>query len=228
MPLEDLQREVAAVVLRAAGRYGFALAGGCALIAHGVVSRDTEDVDLFTDDEGGVQAAASSVEASLRAAGMTAVRRDKTAGLADIFPGMGEGLAEWVITGPAGEQMLLQMSYFERGRQPVIMDIGPVLDLEDVLAGKAMALASRYAERDYVDLAAAMERGYSAAQLIGLARKLDPGLEDLDFAEAGDRLDNMDGEALARYGLDQQDVTRLRRQFAAWPRSRAHLRSSSS
>ncbi len=144
MPLEDLQRQVAAVVLTAAGRYGFALAGGCALIAHGVVSRDTEDVDLFTDDESGVQAAASSVEASLRAAGLTAVRRDKTAGLADIFPGMGEGLAEWVITGPAGEQMLLQMSYFERGRQPVIMDIGPVLDLEDVLAGKAMALASRY------------------------------------------------------------------------------------
>jgi hypothetical protein len=35
---------VAAIALRAAARYGFALAGGCALIAHGVIGRPTEDV----------------------------------------------------------------------------------------------------------------------------------------------------------------------------------------
>jgi hypothetical protein len=43
-------------------RHGFALSGGNALIAHGIVSRLTQDVDLFTDREAGVAAAADAVE----------------------------------------------------------------------------------------------------------------------------------------------------------------------
>lgn len=60
------------------------------------------------------------------------------------------------------------------------------LDLPDVIAGKVIALASRAAERDYIDTAAALGRGYSVAHLISLARELDPGLDDRDFADAGD------------------------------------------
>jgi hypothetical protein len=36
--------------LRASAPYGFALAGGYAVQAHGPVRRRTDDVDLFTDD----------------------------------------------------------------------------------------------------------------------------------------------------------------------------------
>ena len=219
MPLEDLQRQVAAVVLREARRYGFALAGGCALIAHGVVDRRTEDVDLFTDDEAGVDAAAAGVEASLRAAGFQVEREDKTAGLAEVFPGMSEGLAEWIITAPGGEDLRLQIAYFDRRHAPVATDVGPVLDLPDVIAGKVIALASRAAERDYIDTAAALGRGYSVAQLISLARELDPGLDDRDFAEAGDRLDQLADRAFARYGLTAQDAAELRQRFASWPRT---------
>jgi hypothetical protein len=102
MPVSDLHREVVGVALRAAARYGFALGGGNALIAHGVIDRPTEDIDLFTDREHGVAAAADAVEAALRQAGYTAERQDKTAGLADVFYGMGDGLAEWIITTPCG------------------------------------------------------------------------------------------------------------------------------
>ncbi|MDQ2811628.1 MAG: nucleotidyl transferase AbiEii/AbiGii toxin family protein [Actinomycetota bacterium] len=219
MPLDELHRDVAAIALRAAARHGFALAGGCALIAHGVTARPTQDVDLFTDDEHGVRAAAEEVEASLRAAGFGTDRQDETAGLADVFEAMGEGLAEWIITAPGGRQMMLQMSYFDRGHQPVIMDIGPVLDLDDVVGGKVCALASRAVERDYLDTAAALDRGYSVGQLIGLAQALDPGLTAEDFADAGRRLDHMDDEAFARYRLSPQDVARIRDRFATWPRS---------
>ncbi len=219
MPVSDLHREVAAVALRAASRHGFALAGGNALIAHGVIDRPTEDVDLFTDREHGVAAAADAVEAALRKAGYTAERQDKTTGLADVFEGMGEGLAEWIITAPDGREMMLQMAYFDRGHQPVLMDFGPVLDLEDVLGGKIAALASRAVERDYIDVAAALAHGYSVAQLTGLAMALDPGLTAEDFADAGQRLDRLDDDRFARYGLTPQDVTRLREQFAAWPRT---------
>jgi predicted nucleotidyltransferase component of viral defense system len=66
--------------------------------------------------------------------------------------------------------MILQLAYFDRGRDPVVMDLGPVLDLEDVMGGKVCALASRVEPRDYADVAATLQR-YSPAQLIGFARR---------------------------------------------------------
>jgi hypothetical protein len=176
-------------------------------------------VDLFTDREHGVAAAADAVGAALRAAGFTAERQDETAGLAEVFEGMGDGLAEWIITSPGGREMLLQMAYFYRGHQPVLMEFGPVLDLDDVLGGKVAALASRADERDYIDVAAALARDYSVARLIGLAVALDPGLTTEDFAYAGQRLDRLGDDRFARYGLTPEDVARLRKRLAAWPRT---------
>lgn len=41
MPIDELQEKVAAVALRVAAGHGFALGGGNALIAHGVIGRST-------------------------------------------------------------------------------------------------------------------------------------------------------------------------------------------
>jgi hypothetical protein len=57
------------------------------------------------------------------------------------------------------------------------------------------------------------------AELIALAKRLDPGLDDRDFADAGRHLDQMPDALFARYGLTPQHVAALRRQFSAWPRS---------
>jgi hypothetical protein len=221
MPINELQREIAVIALRAAARYGFALAGGNALIAHGIVDRPTEDVDLFSDQEAGVAAAARAVEEALREAGFRADRRDQTGGLEDIFYGMGEEFAEWIITAPGGQETMLQMAYFDRTHGPVTMDVGPVLDLEDLAGSKVCALASRVEPRDFVDTAAALRR-YTADQLISFARRLDPGLDDRDFADAGRQLDRMPDGVFARYGLGPQDVAWLREQFATWPRPQDH------
>lgn len=220
MPLDDLHREVASIALGAAAEHGFALGGGNALIAHGIIDRRTEDVDLFTDRETGVTAAAGAVEAALRSAGFEADRQDKTGGLEDIFYGMGQGLAEWLITAPDGRQMTLQMAYFEREHSPVVMEFGPVLDLADALGGKVAALASRAYERDYADTAAALGR-YSVSELIGLAKRLDTGLTDEDFADAGRRLDQLSDRRFAAAGLSPEDVARLRARLAEWPREAA-------
>lgn len=217
MPISKLHREVAAIALGAASEHGFALGGGNALIAYGVVDRITQDVDLFTDDEHGVEAAAEAVEAALQAAGFETERDDKAAGLSEIFEGMGEGLAEWTVTAPGGQQMMLQMAYFDRVSRPVIMDFGPVLDLEDVIAGKVCALASRAVPRDYLDTAAALER-YTPGELIGLARRLDQGLTDRDFTDAGRRLDRVDDGWFASLGLGHREIAEIRERFAAWPR----------
>jgi len=74
----EFQAEVARVALAAARDHGFALAGGNALAVHGIISRPTEDVDLFAPGDGAVQAAAGLVAAALAEAGFTAA--DVTSG----------------------------------------------------------------------------------------------------------------------------------------------------
>jgi hypothetical protein len=108
-------------------------------------------------------------------------------------------------------------SIFDRSSRPVIMDFGPVLDLEDVIGGKVCALASRAVPRDYLDTAAALER-YTPAELIDLARRLDPGLTGRDFADAGRRLDEVGDGWFASLGLGPEEIAVLRERFSAWPR----------
>jgi hypothetical protein len=88
--IDELHQQVAAVALRATAAHGFALGRGNAhaLIAHGVIERPTDDIDLFGNDEHGVTAAADAVQAALTEAGFTAERQDKTDGLSDVFYGM--------------------------------------------------------------------------------------------------------------------------------------------
>jgi len=218
MPFTDFQRAVAAVALKVAAAHGFVLGGGNALILHGIIDRYTADVDLVTDQPAGVEAAAAAVEEALRAAGYQADRQDRDSGLGEVFYGFDAGLAEWVVTGPGGEQTVLQITHFDRNRSPVSMDVGPVLDPLDAIASKVRAFATRAEERDAIDVAAALEH-YSAGQLISLARQLEPGLEDEDFADAGRRLDRLSDTVFRRYGLSPDDVATLRGRFAAWPRS---------
>jgi len=51
--VDPFQAEVARVAVAAAEDRGFALAGGNALGAHGLVDRPTQDVDLFSPEPGG-------------------------------------------------------------------------------------------------------------------------------------------------------------------------------
>jgi hypothetical protein len=218
MPVSYFQREVATIALKVAAAHGFVLGGGNALILHGIVDRYTADVDLVTNLSDGVKAAAGAVENALRAAGFTAERQDRDSGLGQVFYGFDDGLIEWIVTGPGGEQTVLQIAHFDRNRTPVPMDVGPVLNALDAIASKVRAFVTRAEERDVIDVAAALEH-YTAGQLIALARQLEPGLQDEDFADAGQRLDRLSGKVFARYGLSPHDVARLRERFAAWPRT---------
>jgi hypothetical protein len=69
MPVEPFQARVAHLALSAAAAHGFALAGGNALAAHGLLSRPTEDVDLFTPQPGGPGRVLEAVRAALAADG---------------------------------------------------------------------------------------------------------------------------------------------------------------
>ena len=217
MPVSGLHRQIAALALAAAGEHGFALGGGNVLLAHGVISRPTQDVGLFTGQEHGVQAAAGFVEAALRGAGSGPERQDQAAGLTGIFPGMGEGLAEWIVTAPGGEQAALHLACSGPGpragdhRHRPGPGPGRRRGREGVRAGQPHRAAGL---RGRGRCAAALGSGPvdSACPAAG------SGLAGRDFADTGLRLDQMKDARFAGVGLSQADVTALRERFAGWPR----------
>lgn len=213
---DPFQAEIARITLAVAGQHGFALGGGVALAAHGVIDRPTEDVDVFTDIDGGVAAATSLVEVALRDHGFDVVVVDDGSDLAGVIDGMDRLMVEWQLSRGA-RVVRLSLSCQARTRRPVIMDLGPVIDLADLLAWKVAALVGRARERDYIDVAAVLP-DYTPDQLLDMAREVDPGLEDDDVPMVGRRLDRLPDEAFFPYDLDSAAVAIMRQRFTIWPR----------
>ncbi|MEV0900694.1 nucleotidyl transferase AbiEii/AbiGii toxin family protein [Actinoplanes sp. NPDC049802] len=205
---------VARIALAVADRYGFALGGGLALILYGIVSRPTEDVDVFGEEGCSVAAAAAAVTAALREAGIRVEPVDASSEVVDLDYLM----AELVAYRPDGRAVRLSLGHLSRTREPVLLDIGPVMAVDDLIAWKVAALVNRAEVRDFVDVAAFLD-GRSPGMLLKLARTVDPGLFDEDVAAAGRRLDRTPDRAFAAYGLAPVEVTRLRTRFSGWPRS---------
>lgn len=213
----EFQRRVAAIALAACREQRFALAGGQALIAHGIVNRATEDIDIFTDDPTGVRGASETVSAALVAAGYTVDSVSEMAELDELFAGFGDDLAELEVR-DAEHIVRVQLARFDRHRAPVVMDIGPVLHVDDVLGSKVATLATRAEPRDYIDVAAAL-RVRTADELRRLARQADPAVTDDELRAAMTRLDRLDDSVFTDlYGLSKEDVDALRAALADWPR----------
>ncbi|GID28085.1 nucleotidyl transferase AbiEii/AbiGii toxin family protein [Paractinoplanes brasiliensis] len=211
--VDDFYADVARIALAVATKHGFVLGGGFAWLVNGLVERPTEDVDLFTDTAGGVAAAAGEVSAALNEAGYRVVREEGD----ELFEGMDEDLQEFLV---AGERRALRLTLcrLDRHRTPVVMEVGPVMHLDDLVATKVAALVNRREVRDYIDVAAALDR-YSLPQLLALGRRADPALDPEDVADAGRYLDRLDDARFALYGLDRRQIAELRQSLAQWPRT---------
>jgi hypothetical protein len=212
---DPFQTSVAGIALAAAAPYGFALAGGQALMAHGLLSRPTEDIDLFTDREGAAKVAAPPVRRALALAGLTTEVIASTAELGEMFDGFDEEMAEIEVSSP-GATVRLTLCRFDRSLPPVRMDIGDVLHLDDVLGGKVAAMASRAEPRDFVDVAAALRR-FSQEVLIGLAYRQDPSLRASNFREAMRQLDRLPDNLFVTWA-DAAAMVEIRQAFAGWAR----------
>jgi predicted nucleotidyltransferase component of viral defense system len=211
------QHRVAGIALAACRDQGFALAGGQALIAHGIVNRATEDIDIFTNNTAGVRRASAVVAGALTSAGYTVESVSEMTELDERFSGFGDDLAELEIS-DGGHIVRLQLARFDRHRTPVVMEIGPVLHADDVLGSKVAALATRAEPRDYIDVAAAL-RVRSAEELRRLAALADPAITQDDLSLAMARLDRLDDSVFTElYGLSKKQTDTLRASFADWPR----------
>ncbi|MET8075927.1 nucleotidyl transferase AbiEii/AbiGii toxin family protein [Streptomyces sp. NPDC005303] len=100
-------------------------------------------------------------------------------------------------------------------RQPVIMDVGPVVDLEDLVVMKVRALGDRGLPRDVIDVHAAC-RYYSVIELERLGAR---GDGEFDLVDLRDRLESVvwvSDEEFAAHGLKPEDIAELRRWALDW------------
>jgi len=217
--LDPFHEQVARVALTAAYRYGFVLGGGLALIAHGVLARPTEDVDLFASGEGSVAEATAAVTAMLAEAGFRVVPVDHDSDLDDLISGMRYHMSELTVF-PAGTddgEVRVSLGFLDRAHPPVVLDVGPVMALDDLIAWKVAALVSRAEVRDFVDVAVFLADRHPQ-ELLDRARRVDPAMEDEDVAAVGRRLDVVPDRVFASYGLDARQASVLRERFTDWPR----------
>jgi len=80
-----------------------------------------------------------------------------------------------------------------------------------------VAMATRAEPRDYVDVAAALDR-YDRTRLVDLAMAADPALTEEELAESMQRLDRLDDDAFSFYGRTPEQIRDLRERLAPWPR----------
>jgi Nucleotidyl transferase AbiEii toxin, Type IV TA system len=214
--LDPFHRDAARIALAVAQRHGFVLGGGLAWVLRGLVQRPTEDVDLFSDVEGAAAAAADEVRATLQAAGYTVEDEDPDSDLGDLFDGFDLDQKEFLVSD--GERTVrLSLSRLNRRHGPTVMDVGPVMHLDDLVATKVAALVNRREVRDYIDVAAALQH-YTVAQLLDLAHRQDPGLDPEDIIDVGRYLDRLDDRRFSYYGLTTDQTKEVRRSLACWPR----------
>jgi hypothetical protein len=214
--VDDFHRDVVRASLLVAARYGFVLGGGVAWVLHGLVTRPTEDIDLFSDVDGAAGAAVDDVRAALVAAGFEVRDTESGADLSDLFEGFDLDMHELYVT-RADRTLVLSLGRLDRRDSPVVLDVGPVMSIDDLVGSKIAALVSRREVRDYIDAAAARSR-YSVEELLALAYRHDPGLEPDDVPEAGRYLDRLADGRFARYGLGPGEVARVRAALVDWPR----------
>lgn len=205
--MDAFHERLARIGLAAAGRYGFALAGGYAVQAAGLVERRSEDVDLFTGWErrGQFEAAVAAVVDAYSADGLH-VEIDRQG---DLFARLNVHDREHASK--------VELGVDWRANEPVLMTIGPVLHPDDAVANKMSALYGRALARDFIDVDAALRSGrYDRQALTRLAARADSGFDRHRFAEAIGQAQFLDADDLAEYGLDGQDLDDLRARFAAW------------
>lgn len=207
--MDPLHERLARVGLAAIGRYGFCLAGGYAVQAHGFVERVSEDVDLFTTlkrQETFPQAVAALIDA-LRAEKFEAtVERE------------GPTFARLSVLDPSdGTRTRVELGVDWRAYPPAQLDLGPVLHPDDAVANKVCALFGRAAVRDYIDVDGIVRSGrYGVRQLLDLARDHDPGFVPEMFAEALMAAQRLPGSAFEAYGMSPVEAEDLTQRLVAY------------
>ncbi|WP_432940987.1 nucleotidyl transferase AbiEii/AbiGii toxin family protein [Kribbella sp. CA-253562] len=201
--------QVARIGLTAVRDQGYALAGGHALAMHGIGSRPSKDVDLFTDQQ---QTDFGQTVARLQTAYGEQGYSVNVTRQADEY-------AQLQLT-KDGRTTQLELGRDYRSRPAVESSIGPVISVQDAVGSKVGTVYQRGEAKDYVDLQAAAQSGrYTHDELLALADEreaspMDRGMfaEQLDFAA---RIPDRD---YAQQGLSPEQIATLKQDMSGWAR----------
>ncbi|GAA1546721.1 hypothetical protein GCM10009827_078610 [Dactylosporangium maewongense] len=208
--MEPVHLRLAELGLQVAAQYGFALAGGYAVQAHGILHRPSEDVDLFTAWE-----RRDDFTAAVDAVVDAYTQHDYAVAITQRF----ETFARLAVTDPADPEhpYKVELAANWRAQPPVQMDIGPVLHRDDVVAGKMSALFTRAEPRDFLDVDAAITSGlYTRQHLCELAEQADAGFDRQILADLFAMLERYPDRRFAFYGADADHLITMRARFADW------------
>nr|WTB33041.1 nucleotidyl transferase AbiEii/AbiGii toxin family protein [Streptomyces sp. NBC_00830] len=205
MRMPDLHRRLLADAFSAGSAYGLMLMGGYAVQAHGIVSRPSQDLDFATQHPAPMQ---EIVDHLARALG----ERGWDVAVVGVVPLKARFIATDAATREACEVDLLKEILW---RPPVVLECGPVLHIDDLVATKVRALGDRGLPRDAIDVHAAGHR-YSESELERLGARNEDGF---DLQELRDRLESLvwvSDDEFGAYGLSDQQIAALRRWAQEW------------
>ncbi|MGM0386779.1 MAG: hypothetical protein ACQERF_12490 [Actinomycetota bacterium] len=101
-----------------------------------------------------------------------------------------------------------------RAHDPVWLELGPVLAIEDAVANKVGALFSRGEPRDYLDVDAIRESGrFADDKLLTLATQHDPGFDVTLFAARLRAVEALVPDDVAEYGISPADLIAIKRRL---------------
>lgn len=206
---EQMQRDVASIALASAGSAGFALAGSGAIREHGLTHRPTADIDLFT-----------VMNAQDRFVGTVdeVVDRLRESGYEVEVPRRSESFARLSVTTEERE-VDVDLGIDWRSREPVALEVGPVLAIEDAVGNKVAALYSRGEARDYLDVDAIRASGrFTDDQLVDLASNADPGFDTDMFAQRLQEAERIQLREVSVYGVNQSDLAGVVERSHEWAR----------
>jgi len=202
--LDPLHEWVARIAFDLPQARNVAIAGGNAMLAHHLVVRPTQDLDLFTPVASEVDPLVAALAQALRTQGAQ-VEVDRR----------GPGFSRLTVETVDGRQVAVEIAHDARLRESVQLDFGRVLHPEEVAADKVLALFGRAAARDLVDVAALADR-YPLQQLCALAEEKDAGFDPRLLAVAMSAAAEHPNDAFAELGLSEEATKRLRSKAHEW------------
>ncbi|HEU0086922.1 MAG TPA: nucleotidyl transferase AbiEii/AbiGii toxin family protein [Pseudonocardiaceae bacterium] len=115
------------------------------------------------------------------------------------------------------EPVQIELAYDWRSKTPARFDVGPVLDRDDAVAGKVLALWGRQEARDYIDVYVALTSGgYTEGDLLRLAQRADAGFDECMFGQALLGVDRLHDADFTVYGVGPNEVAVLRPRLRNW------------
>lgn len=205
LSLPPFHRRLLEAVRDVCDEYGLCLAGGYAMMAHGLVERPSDDIDLATGHPLPAEELAGRVAERYRNAGFAVEGR----------PG-GARFARLLIVDPrTGERCPVDLMTMTPRVSPVVVDSWPVLGFDDAIGLKMRAVHDRGVARDLIDVASlAGQYGFERLEWLCRSHESDFSLGRLaSRLEAAELRDDAEFEA---YGLTLEEVRRVKRFAAEW------------